>query len=97
MWFILIMIMMAATISMEFMYGIYKFKYNTKFNDIIRYKFVAIEVQKNYNVYTVTHNNNNKVKALKMISEIEKYVDIYDARMIYGVDLVNIKNELQNE
>jgi hypothetical protein len=78
----------------EFLYGIFQFNYDTKPIDIVKYRHLATKAQYNYNMYKKTNNEIHKNSALKYIRELETHLTIYDARLIYGIDVVNMKYEL---
>ena len=76
------------------MYGIFHFNYDIQPTQLIKTRQYAVVAEYNYKKYKEIKNDIYKQKVIKAINEIEKYMDVYDVRYIYGIDLIDIKKEL---
>jgi len=82
------------TFLIELMYGISHFNYNQKPIDLIKVRQIALVIKQDYALYKKTSDDMYKNKIIQHFNEIEKYMDVYDVRYIFGIDLINIKKEI---
>ena len=76
------------------MYGIFHFNYNIQPSSLIKTRQYAVLAEHNYKKYKETNYDGYKQKVINAINEIEKYMDVYDVRYNFGIDLIDIKNEV---
>lgn len=82
------------TFFIELMYGIFHFNYNIQPSQLIKTRQYAVLAEHNYKKYKATKNDVYKQKVINAINEIEKYMDVYDVKYNFGIDLIDIKKEL---
>jgi hypothetical protein len=76
------------------MYGIHSLQYNIKPLDFVKIKIYLNRAQYNYELYRKTHKFTYKQQALYNISLLEQYMNVYDARYLYKIDVVKMKRDL---
>lgn len=89
-----LLILILFTFLTELMYGIFHFNYNQKPVDLIKVRQYALLVKQDYALYKKTSDNMYKDKIIEHFNQIEKYMDVYDVRYTFGIDLINIKKEI---
>lgn len=90
----IIVTLILFTFFIEFLYGIFHFNYKVNTIQLIKVKQYAFLIKQLYVQYKNTGDIEYKNKIIKCFNEIEKYMDIYDVKYIYSIDLINIKKEL---
>ena len=89
--FIIIIALICLTFMVELMYGIFHFNYNTRPIDFIKLRGNALECKRDYGLYKSTGDKLYLERAKKCVKELEKYMDVYDVRFFYGVDLIDVQ------
>jgi len=89
-----LIIVILCTFLIEFMYGIFHFNYNVKPIEWAKVNKYAISIQQNYALYKVSKDDKYKNIIINHFNEINKYMDVYDVRFIFGIDLIEIQKEI---
>ena len=89
-----LVVVILFTFLIEFMYGIFHFNYNVRpieWSNVYQY---AVLVKYNYTLYKKSNDDKYKNEIIKYFNEINKYMDVYDARTIFGINLIDIQKEI---
>jgi hypothetical protein len=91
---IIILMLFCLTVLLQFLYGIFHISSNITILDLARVYYYARKAKSNYNMYLSTGDESYRQPTLDYIDSIEKYLDVYDLRYIYGIDLISIKKDV---
>lgn len=91
-----LLVLIFFTFLTELMYGIFNFNYNKRPIDLIKVRQIALVIKQDYELYKKTDDDTYIDKITGHFNEIEKYMDVYDVRYMFGIDLINIKKEINS-
>lgn len=64
--------------------------------DFSKVYYYAKKIQKNYLQYQQTSSDIYQRNIMNYLTEIKKYMDLYDVRYIYGIDLIQIDKTINS-